>query len=230
VVLFHGFFYFWILSKPVEKILETITEIKLQKRDNNRLNVFIDGDYSFSVAMALSARLKVGQRLTSVEIENLQTLDLVEKAKSNVFRYLSYRPRSISESRIYLRTKGFDEIVIDQVVDRLVELEYLDDEAFTNFWIEQRQLHNPRSRYALRQELYQKGVSQDVIDAAVNEVDERDAAFRAAEKKARTWFSLSEERFSHKIRGFLQRRGFSYAITTEVTEKIWRSIVDSREP
>lgn len=210
--------------------METITEIKLQKRDNNRLNVFIDGDYSFSVAMALAARLKVGQRLTSVEIENLQTLDLVEKAKSNVFRYLSYRPRSISESRIYLRTKGFDEIVIDQVVDRLVELEYLDDEAFTNFWIEQRQLHKPRSRYALRQELYQKGVSQDVIDAAVNEVDERDAAFRAAEKKSRTWFSLSEERFSHKIRGFLQRRGFSYAITTEVTEKIWRSIVDSREP
>lgn len=54
------------------------------------------------------------------------------------------------------------------VVEQLIELGYLDDEAFARAWVESRDRARPRGESALRQELVLKSVSRDVIDAVLD--------------------------------------------------------------
>jgi regulatory protein len=200
-----------------------ITAITRQKRNKERVNIFIDGTYAFSLAEITTAWLKTGQELTPEDIARLDAKDAVEKAKQSAYRYLSYRPRSTAEVRQNLLKKEYDEPVVEQVLARLNELNLLNDRDFARFWIEQRETFKPRSQRALRQELYQKGISREIIDEAISGVDETAAARKAAQKKAQNWNHLPRETFFSKMNGFLQRRGFNYAITKTVTEELWQS-------
>jgi regulatory protein len=209
--------------------LETITDLQPQKRNKDRLNVYIDGEYAFSVLMKLGAGLKIGQQISLEEVSKIKAEDAVSRAKQLSFRYLSYRPRSTAEVSNYLKRKGFDSSVVDDVIDQLQNREYLDDNAFARYWIEQRQTHRPRGAFALRYELLQKGISAEIIATMVDDVNEKDAALRAVERKSGQWKNLPKDQYWRKISGFLQRRGFSYVTISEVAETVWLSIEDGRK-
>ncbi len=208
--------------------METITDLQPQKRNKDRLSVYIDGEYAFSIQMKLSAGLKIGQQITLDEVSKIKAEDAISRAKQLSFRYLSYRPRSTAEVSSYLKRKGFDSNVVDDVIDQLRDREYLDDIAFAQYWIEQRQTHRPRGAFALRYELLQKGIPAEIIEALVAEVNEKDAALRAVERRTGRWRNLPKDQYWRKISGFLQRRGFSYVTISEVAETVWLSIEDGR--
>jgi regulatory protein len=83
--------------------------------------------------------------------------------------FLAVRPRSVAEVRRRLRHLGYPAGLGDEVVDRLVELGYLDDIAFARAWVESRDRARPRGILALRQELQRKGVSREVADEILAE-------------------------------------------------------------
>lgn len=83
--------------------------------------------------------------------------------------FLAVRPRSIAETRRRLRHLGYPHSLVDEVVDRLIEMRYLDDEAFARSWIESRDRARPRGEAALRRELALKGVSREVVDLLLHE-------------------------------------------------------------
>ena len=200
----------------------TVTDVRPQKRRKDRYSVFLDGDYAFSLQEMTAARLHIGQTLSDPEIAVLKEADAAEWAKQIAYRFLSYRPRSAAEVRRHLRKKDIDDDVIDRVIDRLLELKLLDDNAFARYWVEQRETFRPRSRRALQYELFQKGLSRQIVEQAVAEVDETAAARRAGLKKAALWTHLAEDDFHLKMRAFLSRRGFDYAIISEVSRQLWR--------
>lgn len=198
-----------------------ITALTVQKRNKERINIFLDGEYAFSLAAITAAYLRMGQELSKEKIAELQLEDSYEKGKEAVMRWLSYRPRSVAEAKQKLREKEFPETVIDRVLTRFQELELLDDRAFARYWIDQRETFRPRSAIALRQELMQKGISRELIDEALLDLDENAAAYKAAEKKAARWSQLPQNEFNRKVGGFLQRRGFNYSIIRDVTAALW---------
>ena len=77
--------------------------------------------------------------------------------------FLSVRPRSVAETRRRLRHLGYAHALVDQVVERLVDMRYLDDETFARAWVESRDRARPRGESALRRELALKGVDRDVV-------------------------------------------------------------------
>jgi regulatory protein len=198
-----------------------ITALTRQKRNPDRINIFIDGAFAFGLAEITAAYLCVGQTLSPTEIDRLQGADQVEKAKDLAIRFIEYRPRSIAETRRHLYKKEYPEAVIEQVLERLEAVDLLNDASFARYWVEQRETFKPRSKIALQQELRQKGIARTLIDEAVANVDELAAARQAAEPKARRWHTLPEQQFRQKLNGFLQRRGFNYGIIREVTEMLW---------
>lgn len=201
-----------------------ITALTRQKRNPDRVNVYLDGTFAFGLAAITAVSLRVGQSLTQAEIESLQGSDLEEKAKNVAIRFIEYRPRSVAETRQHLQKKEYPEEVIERVVDRLEAVELLNDAAFARYWVEQRETFKPRSKIALQQELRQKGIERGLIETAVAAVDELAAATQAAEAKARRWHQLPEQEFTKKLGGFLQRRGFGYEIVREVTEALWAEL------
>lgn len=203
--------------------MATVTGLTRQKRNKERVNVFLDGQYAFSLSAIVAAGLHENQTVTPEQIERLRNHDEVEKAKSQAYRYLSYRPRSVAEMEDYLRSKGYEQPLVNEVTGRLVELELLDDRSFAAYWVDQRNTFNPRSQMALRHELFQKGVDRDIVDDAVSKVDEGAAALQAVEKRAARWASLPREQFMLKVNNFLQRRGFGYTVISEVSRQLWES-------
>ena len=107
---------------------------------------------------------------------------------------------------------------------RLVEHHYLDDEEFARYWLENRSRFRPRSAKAIRYELRQKGVDREAIDAALEGMDEDDAAWDAAASKLDRWRNLPEDEFERKLSGFLARRGFSFATVRRTVQRAWKTI------
>lgn len=202
-----------------------ITALQAQKRNRERLNVYLDGQYAFSLALNAAVGLHLGQQLSAEDIARLQTQDDYEKAKQRALNFITYRPRSIAEVRQNLRGKEVDDTIIEQVVNRLSELELLDDTAFARYWVDQREAFKPRSPMALRQELLQKGVERQVIDEVLVELDETAAARRAAEQQAGRWTNLDKETFYQKMSSYLQRRGFRYDTIREVINELWQEMM-----
>ncbi|MGD8625720.1 MAG: RecX family transcriptional regulator [Anaerolineae bacterium] len=198
-----------------------ITALKYQKKNQNRVNVYLDGRFALGVPDIVAATLKVGQELSEAEIEALKKEGDVETAYGRTLDYLSYRPRSRNEVVRYLQKRDMGEQEIELVLERLERAGLVDDEEFARFWVENRERFRPRGLRALRYELRQKGVSDRIIDRAVAEVDVSDSAYRSAEKKARQWSHLDYNTFRRKLVAYLSRRGFNYEVAREVTDRHW---------
>lgn len=203
-----------------------ITALRVQKKNRERVNVYIDEKYAFAVGMNTALQLRKGQQLSDAEIAELRAAGEENKAYHQVLRYLGMRPRSTAEIRRYLAGKEYDPALIDQVIARVTDAGYLDDAAFADFWVENRMRFRPRSARALRHELREKGVEPAVIDRALAALDESDAAWDAVSGRIERWRTLDEREFAHKLIGFLSRRGFSYAVARATCDRVWSALQD----
>lgn len=134
--------------------------------------------------------------------------DLYQKLLDASFHFVSFRPRSEKEIRAYLskklqKHKISDSTVLDRVITRLRELDYVNDEKFAAWWVEQRQSHKPKGNRLISQELKAKGITVEI-----NQSDEVGLARQALAKKLERWRALPKLEQKKKIYGFLGRRGF----------------------
>jgi regulatory protein len=196
-----------------------ITELKVQKRNKQRVNVYLDGRFAFGLAAIEAARLKVGQHLSADDVARLEERDAVEVAQERAMGLLSYRPRSQGELRRRLKDKGHEEETIEQVLERLTRAGLVNDLEFAHYWIENRFQFNPRGVRALRQELWQKGIDDATIDEALVDFDEEEAAARATQKALRRLRRLDPETFRRRLNDYLRRRGFPYPIIKQLVDQ-----------
>lgn len=197
-----------------------ITSLRFQKRNKDRVNVYIDDQFAFGLAAIEAVRLRVGQTLSDDDIARLRVRDKVEQAYERALNFLSYRPRSETEVRRNLRKKDVEDEVAEVVVERLTRAGLLDDGEFARYWVENRLQFNPRGARALRHELRGKGVSNSVIADALADLDEEVAARQVAETGARRLNHLEPRDFRRKLGAYMARRGFSYAVIGPLVEEM----------
>jgi regulatory protein len=206
-----------------------ITGLKLQKRNKDRVNVYLDGEFAFGLSRIVAAWLKTGQELSEEKIAELKAQDDVEIALQRALNFLSYRPRAEKEVRQNLKKHKYHEGVIDEIIERLKRSGLVNDESFAGLWVENRSEFRPRGERMLRSELHQKGIPDDVISGAVADLDETSLAIKAARKKARRYRDLEWDDFRKKMYGFLARRGFHYGIISEVVPQVWEELVEDKD-
>lgn len=198
-----------------------ITALQPQKHDPDRVSLFLDGLFAFGLSWNIAQALRIGQELSSAEIVSLEQQSSIETAKEKALRFLSYRPRSSAEITQYLAAKEIEPQIIEQVIAWLIQHNLLDDQAFARYWVDQRETFKPRSAWALRHELRQKGVDPKTIDEVVSEIDEVTSAYQAASSRVGRWGNLPKEQFRVKVGRYLQGRGFGYEVIQQVTEQLW---------
>lgn len=198
---------------------QTITALEIQKRNKDRVNVYLDGEFAFGLPIIEAARLHKGQTLSPDEITTLRQIDAVSRAFDHAAQLLARRPYSTAEIRRKLQSTDTAPPIIDEVLARLERMGYVDDHAFAQYWVENRERFRPRGPRALRYELRQKGVAQSVIDAVLGEVDAHDSAYHAVQDHIRRWRGLAQADFRNKAGAFLARRGFGYDIIREVVDQ-----------
>jgi len=206
-----------------------ITALRVQKKNKQRVNVYLDDRFAFGVAAIEAAKLHRGQYLSDEEIAHLQEQDTRETAYERALAFLSYRPRSKAEVRRYLQEKQVPPAVQEEVIARLTRVGLLDDYAFARYWVENREQFKPRGVYALRGELRKQGLSDDVIASALENLDSEDSAYRAAQQRVARWRHLDYQPFRQKLGAYLRRRGFAFETVEAVVNRVWQEIQAERE-
>lgn len=204
--------------------MPTITDLKRGR--GKRFLVFLDGHFAFALEVEVAAGLAVGAELSAAEVDRLQEHNLSHRCHGAALRLLSYRPRSRAELRQRLLRRGFSAEGVEEELERLAQQGLVDDAAFARFWREARQGMNPRSARLIQGELRQKGVDAEAAAEATRDLDDDDAAYRAAIKKAPRWASVDHPGdypgFRRKAGGFLHRRGFSWEVVRRTVDRLWR--------
>lgn len=205
----------------MEKTTHRVTDLKMQKRNRQRVNVYLDGEFAFGLARIVAAWLQIGQELSDEKIAELQAEDAREAAYQRALNLLSYRPRTSDEVRKNLKSHDITEEIIEYVMERLQRSGLLNDGQFAQTWIENRSEFRPRSRRALAYELQQRGIDRQTIEQSLQGVDDEELAYQAAQKQARKYEHLDWPDFRQKMYAFLARRGFNYQVSEPVVQRIW---------
>lgn len=210
--------------------MRKITAIEVQKKNRQRVNIFLDGEFGFGLSRIVAAWLNVGQELGEEKIASLQAEDAREVALQKALNFLSYRARSLEEIRQNLRKHEMPEAVIEETLERLQKAGLANDERFAQAWVENRSTFRPRSHRALSMELRHKGLDEQVIQTALAEAkDEGELAYQAALRKARRFEGLEWPDFRRKLSEFLARRGFGYEVIGEAVRRVWRACTSEQE-
>jgi regulatory protein len=202
----------------------TVTSLVAAGHNGDRVDVYVDGEWAVRVSQTqlISAGLYTGLRLTASQWSDLLDTAAEENAYNRALNYLSYRPRSSREIAQNLQSRGIDHQVVGRVLERLEKAGFLDDEQFAEFWIANRGQFSPRGKRALKQELFQKGLSREVIERSLEDLpDQVELAQRAARRRLRSVESCDRATFHNKLLGFLNRRGFDYQASREAVDRLW---------
>lgn len=143
-------------------------------------------------------------------------------ARKILLDQLTGRARTRAELAGKLAAREVPDDVAQQLLDRFTEVGLIDDEAFTREWIEQRQSGKGLARRALSQELRRKGVADEVVREALDEVDpddEEEAARRVVRAKLRSVASLPPEKATRRLVGALARKGHSPGVAYRVVRE-----------
>lgn len=203
-----------------------ITALEVQKRNKKRVNVFVDEAYAFSMTLDEAARLRKGQVLSDAEINALVNDAAITAATESAARFLAVRPRSAQEVKQNLAKKETPPPVIEAALERLTAFGYIDDRAFADIWVRDRMTYKPTSPRALRFELQQKGISRDVIDAVLEDLDAGESAYQAAQTQLRRFRGMQRRDVQSKISSLLQRRGFSYDVVRSTVRRLMQELDD----
>ena len=209
--------------------MPVITGLEVHQRDKERVRLFLDDEYALEVPLMKAASLRRGQSLTETEVAELTGAGAFQSAFDRAVRFLSYRPRSIEEVRRHLVKNKVPDSQIAVVIERLQQRGYADDMEFARFWISNRDRFKPMGSRALRYELRQKGVEDDIVNATLAEVDENESAYRAAQARLPRYRGYTRQAFRQKLSGMLRRRGFGEYTINDVFLQL-QAELEERDP
>lgn len=188
-----------------------ITQIAAQQKNKNRVSVFVDKKYRFSLTLDQMVELNLhsGQEVEESDIVGYEKLSQDGKYYERAIQKLARRQHSVFEIRKYLSQKEASEELIDQIVEKLLSRGYLNDQIFAEMWARNGRHLKSRSNRMLRLELRQKGVDGAVIDQILedSEVDELSALRQLVEKKRK----LSRYQDEQKFIQYLMGKGYNYS-------------------
>lgn len=187
-----------------------ITAIKAQVKRPDRVSIYVDGNYAFSLNpnQLLEQKLRIGLEVDAARLFELKQESDTGKLYDRLLRYVLIRPRSHREVDLYCQRKKFDPVACRLIIERLAQRGYVNDEAFARAWVESRRLTKALSERRLKLELRQKGITEATIATVLSqsEYNQNDALVAIMQKKRR----LVRYQDDQKLLQYLVRQGFAY--------------------
>ena len=190
--------------------MSEITMVSVQEKNKNRCNVFVDGSFSFAVSidLALKYGLKKGFVLDDSILREITIEDEKMRAYSIATKYLSRALKTKKQVITYLRGKEISDGVIYQVIDKLKEYGFINDEEYAKRYLET--CSSSQGKRLVDYKLMMKGVKKTDIESAREEVfvDGKENALRIAQRRLKNK-EMTKENILKTYR-YLIGKGFSY--------------------
>jgi regulatory protein len=210
-----------------------ITAISAQVKNQNRVNISVDGSYRFSLDVFQVSELgiKIGNEYSESELQELEDESVFGKLYARTVDYCLLRPHSAKEIRDYLYKKtfskkyksktgelkdrdGVSKVITDRVFVRLQDKGYIDDEIFARWWVENRHLRRGSSMRKLYNELRTKGIDVTIIENVMrtSQRNDNDELQKVIMKKQNKYED------EQKLVQYLMRQGFRYDDIRDATQ------------
>jgi len=163
----------------------------------------------------------------------------LEKAFRRAVRLLLVRGRSVPEMRSRLRGMGFDDNVVDETVNRLTEMLYLDDNRFSREWARSCALTKLWGDHKIVMSLGEKGIDRESAEAALSEIrrelSEKEAVEKLVEKRLRARTKSNDEKIEisdtdiRRLISSLKGRGFRTDSIYDVVRRLKEEYLNDRQ-
>ena len=217
-----------------------ITDLRQGIKNPNRVNVFVNSRFAFSldVTQVVDLKLKIGRVLTEEELAECKRASEFGKTYQRALEWVLVRPRSVRELSDYLKRRERKQELEerkrewqeakeqktrkkkdktkynfdDVIIERLINKGYVDDRKFAEYYVENRFVKKGISQKRLRIELMRKGVTKEIIDEVLSGRDDEEEARKIIAKKRGKYDD-------EKLVAYLCRQGFNYDLAKRLVEK-----------
>lgn len=203
-----------------------ITSIEEEKKNKDRVNVYIDDKYGFSCSkdVVYIRSLKKGNKINLQNIEDSIEEDNYIKCKNTSLKVIERSAKTEKEIQNKLLGKMYSEETIQRVMEFLKSYGFADDRRYIKMYIMEKIKRYGRNK--IKYMLIAKGIEQGLLSEVMQDIDPEDeinSAKSFAEKKIKT-INCKEDKYKayKKLFDFLRGKGY----TVNVIKTVLRDIFD----
>ena len=198
--------------------MATVTKVEIQKKDKSRVSVYLDGEFfrgmdSFAFAQS---RIKIGDEIDQSELEKLIFSSDIRTAFDKALKQIEYRTRAKNEIIAFLQKKGYDNKVIYEVIEKLIEYGYCNDVRFCDEYV--KSYSRRYGKIKIKADLKNLGIDEDIIENAMEQIDDQtDQAYNLGKKYIKGKKTVT----ALKVRAYLVRHGYTYDDVSIAIERMY---------
>ena len=198
-----------------------ITKVEVQKKKQNRFNIYINDEFAFGVdeATLLKFSLTKGKELTQDIIREIEKDTQYQNAYQKALHFLNYKLRTTKEVYEKLEKLEVSDEVINQVLQQLMDHGFVNDQFYAESYVRENFALQKKGPKAVAFELKKKGVNDSVVQKALEKFDEEtqlNQAIEIAQKYVDRQGNASVKTVKQKVYGFLMQRGYDLDIVQSV--------------
>ncbi|MGG0657321.1 recombination regulator RecX [Rummeliibacillus pycnus] len=202
-----------------------ITKISRQKRNQERYNIYLNEEYAFSIdeAILIQYSLTKGKTIDDLTVDEIAFDDEIQRSFNRALSFLSFKMRSEHEVHQKLKDLEFGEAVIQEALQKLKKLGFLNDESYSKALLETKKKTAKKGPRAIQKDLEKKGIDQKLQQQVLHsfsEEEQLEIALQLAEKAIRNEHRKTPSQMKQKIQEMLIRKGYSFTIVEQVFEQI----------
>lgn len=204
---------------------KTITKIEIQKKNKNRVNVFLNEEFAFSCSAELIYyhNLKKNEKINIELFEEIIREDNYLKAKNSALRVLEKSYKTEREMFEKLVGLGYDEKTSSRVMKFLKEYSFVDDNKYADMFIRGKSSLWGKSK--IKYMLIRKGIPEEILENGLMEITDHMeviSATKLAQKRYNTIIKSESNTYKiyKKLGDYLASRGYEYIVINNVLNKL----------
>lgn len=202
-----------------------ITKIEIQKRNKERVNLYLDQEYAFSLSAELVYKegLKANVEIDSEKLKILAENENFIRCKESALRIIERSYKTEKEMRDKLKVKGYEDNSINKSIEFLKEYNFINDSNYAKAFISDK-LNSVGSK-KIKYTLTQKGICKEIIDEELSKLNtdsEKNTAFNIAQKKLDILKKKENDKYkiSGKLYRYLVSKGYGYDVINNVVKEV----------
>lgn len=198
-----------------------ITQIVQNKRFKNYYDIYIDEEYQFFVTYTELKFLKLQENnnITSQSLELIYREYVYKRARNRAFRLLQRKDMTKKEIIQKLKSSGYNDYIINNVMEFLEEYNYINDKEYAVKYISYNKMRKSMKQISI--ELMKKGINKELAKELLENTSicEEEIAYNLLSKKYRNLDSI-DNKIKNRMLGYIMRKGYSYNIASKTINRL----------
>lgn len=193
---------------------------KFKKIGTNKYKIYFDNEtITVYEDVILKYNLLYKKEIDNELLSNINKDNFKASIYDTALKYINVRMRSVKEIREYLNKKNFESKDIEEVVDRLLSKNILNDNNFAKCYVNDKLLLTNNGPDKIKCDLMKLGISEDIISSVISSIDNdiiSEKLEKIIKKEIKNNSKLPINKMKNKIINRCINAGYEYSSIIEI--------------